>query len=286
MSVKAENLTYYYMKGTPFESLAIENISFEIEQGEFVGIIGHTGSGKSTLIQQLDGLLVPTSGKVTVDGFGVNSNKKDLKEIRRRVGIVFQYPEYQLFEETVEKDVAYGPKNLGFDDETVNRRVREAITDMGLDFDEIKDQSPFELSGGQKRRVAIAGVLAMNPEIIIFDEPTAGLDPEGRELLFERIKEIRKKGKTVILVSHSMDDIAKLADRILVLSEGRLVFDGTPGEVFSRTTKIKDLDVPQLTTLSRMLNDSGLFSVSEDIFNIEDMTKAILDALGRCDNVQ
>ena len=280
MSIKVENLSYIYMQGTPFETLAVDNVSFEIEQGEFIAIIGHTGSGKSTLIQQLNGLLIPTSGRVLVDGFEISSSKKDLKEIRSRVGLVFQYPEYQLFEETVAKDVAFGPKNRGIPENEIEALVRDAITDMGLDYDEVAELSPFELSGGQKRRVAIAGVLAMNPDIIIFDEPTAGLDPKGRELLFESINEVRKKGKTIILISHSMDDVARLADRIFVMSEGKLVFTGTPSEVFSEKNAHLKLDPPQLSLLASELNRSGKFHIPDGIFDVNSMTRVIIDELG------
>lgn len=280
MSIKVENLSYIYMQGTPFETLAVDNVSFEIEQGEFIAIIGHTGSGKSTLIQQLNGLLIPTSGRVLVDGFEISASKKDLKEIRSRVGLVFQYPEYQLFEETVAKDVAFGPKNRGIPENEIEALVRDAITDMGLDYDEVAELSPFELSGGQKRRVAIAGVLAMNPDIIIFDEPTAGLDPKGRELLFESINEVRKKGKTIILISHSMDDVARLADRIFVMSEGKLVFTGTPSEVFSEKNANLKLDPPQLSLLASELNRSGKFHIPDGIFDVDSMTRVIIDELG------
>ncbi len=280
MSIKVENLSYIYMQGTPFETLAVDNVSFEIEQGEFIAIIGHTGSGKSTLIQQLNGLLIPTSGRVLVDGFEISASKKDLKEIRSRVGLVFQYPEYQLFEETVAKDVAFGPKNRGIPENEIEALVRDAITDMGLDYDEVAELSPFELSGGQKRRVAIAGVLAMNPDIIIFDEPTAGLDPKGRELLFESINEVRKKGKTIILISHSMDDVARLADRIFVMSEGKLVFTGTPSEVFSEKNANLKLDPPQLSLLASELNRSGKFHIPDGIFDVNSMTRVIIDELG------
>lgn len=279
MSIKAENLTYIYMQGTPFESTAVDNVNFEIQQGEFIGIIGHTGSGKSTLIQQLNGLLLPTSGKVRFDSCEITKDKKDLKEIRKKIGIVFQYPEYQLFEETVAKDVAFGPKNLGLDEKEIEKRVIEAITDMGLDYNEIKDMSPFDLSGGQKRRVAIAGVLAMNPDIIIFDEPTAGLDPQGRELLFKRINNVRRKGKTIILVSHSMDDIARLADRIFVMSGGKMIFSGTPAEVFSNEAVTSELNMPQLTLLTKKLNKSGLFHINNGIFETDEMINAIMKEL-------
>lgn len=275
MSIKAEDLTYIYMKDTPFEAVAIQDVSFEIQDGEFVAIIGHTGSGKSTLIQMLNGLLKPTSGRVIVDGIVVGESKKELKEARSKVGIVFQYPEYQLFEETVAKDVAYGPTNQGLEPEEVEKRVKNAIEDMGLDYDEIKDMSPFELSGGQKRRVAIAGVLAMNPQIIVFDEPTAGLDPRGRELLFKRIERLKTKGKTIILVSHSMDDVARLCDRAFVMYKGRLATSGTPREIFKEKYKELGLEAPQLTVLSNMLNGTGLFNIPDGVFSPEEMVEVI-----------
>lgn len=280
MSIKVENLTHTYMPGTPFQATAIKNVSFEIQQGEFVGIIGHTGSGKSTLIQHLNGLLKPDSGTVTVDGLTTTGEKSELKQIRRKVGLVFQYPEYQLFEETVEKDVGYGPGNMGFSEEEKARCVREAIEAVGLDYEAIKDQSPFDLSGGQKRRVAIAGILAMNPDIIVFDEPTAGLDPSGRELLFEKISYIqREMNKTVILISHSMDDVARLAHRLLVMEEGQLIFDGTPAEVFANREISRRLDKPQLTSIAEKLNATGKFCIPDGIFEVEAMAKAIADCL-------
>lgn len=280
MSIKAENLTYIYMQDTPFESTAIKDVGFEIQDGEFVAVIGHTGSGKSTLIQMLNGLLKPTSGKVFVDGVEVGSSKKELKEVRGKVGIVFQYPEYQLFEETVEKDVAFGPRNQGVSDDEIALRVKDAIEDMGLCYEEIKDMSPFELSGGQKRRVAIAGVLAMNPQIVVFDEPTAGLDPKGRELLFESIEKLKLKGKTIILVSHSMDDVARLADRILVMYNGNLVMSGTPKEVFSEKYKEYGLNLPQVAELAKRLNVTGKFNINDGVFTVEKLVDEILDNMG------
>ncbi|MBE5817421.1 MAG: energy-coupling factor transporter ATPase [Clostridiales bacterium] len=276
MSIKAENLTYTYMKGTPFEATAIEDVSFEIQDGEFVAIIGHTGSGKSTLIQMLNGLLKPTSGRVLVDNVAFGESKKDLKEVRGKVGIVFQYPEYQLFEETVAKDVAFGPRNQGVDEEEIEKRVKNAIEDMGLDYEEIKDMSPFELSGGQKRRVAIAGVLAMKPQIIVFDEPTAGLDPKGRELLFARIERLKTKGKTIILVSHSMDDVARLADRVFVMYNGKLAATGTPKEIFCEECKNYGLYLPQITELVTKLNGTGKFNIDTGVFNVEDVVDEII----------
>ncbi len=279
MSIKAENLTYVYMQGTPFEATAIENVSFDIEDGEFVAIIGHTGSGKSTLIQMLNGLLMPTSGRVLVDGVAFSESKKDLKEVRGKVGIVFQYPEYQLFEQTVALDVAFGPKNQGLPQDEIDSRVKEAIEDMGLDYEEVKDMSPFELSGGQKRRVAIAGVLAMNPGVVVFDEPTAGLDPMGRELLFRSISELKSKGKTIILVSHSMDDVARLADRVFVMYHGRLAMTGTPEEVFSEKSSEYGLNLPQLTQLVGKLNATGEFSINKATFTVDGMVEEILKEL-------
>ncbi len=286
MSIKAEELTYVYMKDTPFESTAIKDVGFEIKDGEFVAIIGHTGSGKSTLIQLLNGLLKPTSGKVYVDGVEVGSSKKELKEVRGKVGIVFQYPEYQLFEETVEKDVAFGPKNQGEKAEVIAERVKNALEDMGLCYEEVKDMSPFELSGGQKRRVAIAGVLAMDPQIVIFDEPTAGLDPRGREMLFDSIEKLKNKGKTIILVSHSMDDVARLADRILVMYNGSLVMSGTPREVFSEKYREYGLKLPQVAEIAKKLNSTGMFEIQDGTFTIDKLVEEIMNGMGDNINVK
>ena len=217
MSIKVENLTYIYDEGMPFEHRALDDVSFEIQDRDFVGLIGHTGSGKSTLIQHLNGLMKPSSGKIYINGFDITQKDQNLTDIRKRVGIVFQYAEYQLFEETVAKDIAFGPLNLGLDEEEVDRRVRKAMADVGLDYDHFSEKSPFELSGGQKRRVAIAGVIAMEPEVLILDEPTAGLDPGGRDEIFELIKNLHANNDmTVILSSHSMDDMAKLVNTLMV----------------------------------------------------------------------
>ena len=229
MSVIVKNLTYIYDEGMPFASKAIDDISFEIKDNDFVGLIGHTGSGKSTLIQHLNGLLKPSSGQIIVNGFNITDKDLNLTEIRKRVGIVFQYPEYQLFEETVEKDIAFGPGNLGLDEEEISKRVRKSMEAVGLDYETYKDKSPFDLSGGQKRRVAIAGVIAMNPEVLILDEPTAGLDPGGRDEIFNLIKKLHRDNNiTIILSSHSMDDMAKLAQTIIVMNHGKIEFMGTP----------------------------------------------------------
>ena len=227
MSVIVKNLTYIYDEGMPFASKAIDDISFEIKDNDFVGLIGHTGSGKSTLIQHLNGLLKPSSGEIIVNGFNITDKDLNLTEIRKRVGIVFQYPEYQLFEETVEKDIAFGPGNLGLDEEEISKRVRKSMEAVGLDYETYKDKSPFDLSGGQKRRVAIAGVIAMNPEVLILDEPTAGLDPGGRDEIFNLIKKLHRDNNiTIILSSHSMDDMAKLAQTIIVMNHGKLRHSG------------------------------------------------------------
>ena len=250
MSVIVKNLTYIYDEGMPFASKAIDDISFEIKDNDFVGLIGHTGSGKSTLIQHLNGLLKPSSGEIIVNGFNITDKDLNLTEIRKRVGIVFQYPEYQLFEETVEKDIAFGPGNLGLDEEEISKRVRKSMEAVGLDYETYKDKSPFDLSGGQKRRVAIAGVIAMNPEVLILDEPTAGLDPGGRDEIFNLIKKLHRDNNiTIILSSHSMDDMAKLAQTIIVMNHGKIEFMGTPREVFtSHADKLREigLDVPQV----------------------------------------
>ncbi|MCX7615759.1 MAG: energy-coupling factor transporter ATPase, partial [Clostridiales bacterium] len=223
MPIKIENLTYVYMPNTPFEKKALDDINLEIEDGEFIGLIGHTGSGKSTLIQQLNGLLKPTSGKVYIDDISITDKGISLKNVRQKVGIVFQYPEHQLFEETIYKDIAFGPTNLGLSHEEIEKRVKRAMDFVGLDFETYKDRSPFELSGGQKRRVAIAGVLAMEPKVLILDEPTAGLDPKGRDEVLKQIKRMHKEYKmTIIMVSHSMDEVAQLADRLIVLDKGKI----------------------------------------------------------------
>lgn len=271
MPIKVENLSHIYMKNSVFEHKALDNISFEIQDGEFIGLIGHTGSGKSTLIQHLNGLLKPTEGRILIDNIELHAKGTSMKEIRHKVGLVFQYPEYQLFEETVEKDVAFGPHNLGLSEEETASRVREAIELVGLDYERIKDVSPFELSGGQKRRVAIAGVLAMKPKILILDEPTAGLDPKGRDEILGEIKQLHKKqGITVILVSHSMEDIANLVDRVLVMSKGKVVFLDTPRNVFKEVDTLEriGLGVPQVTYLVRKLREKG-FDI-KDCINVEE----------------
>lgn len=282
MPVKVENLTHIYMKDSVFEHVAIDNISFEIQDGEFIGIIGHTGSGKSTLIQHLNGLLKPSSGKVFVDGAELGSKDVQMKKIRQKVGLVFQYPEYQLFEETVYKDVAFGPRNLGLDEDEVKRRVRKAIDLVGLDFDSIGNVSPFELSGGQKRRVAIAGVLAMEPKVLILDEPAAGLDPKGRDEILRGFKTLHEKQKiTVVLVSHSMEDIANLVDKVLVMNKGEIAFFDTPRNVFREAETLEKigLGVPQVTYLVRMLRERG-FDLA-DCINIDEVKNELLKLFKR-----
>ncbi len=258
--IQVDNLQYIYSQGTPWEHVAIDGISFSIERGEFVGIIGHTGSGKSTLIQQLNGLLKPTSGKVLLDGKDIWADKMTTRQARFRVGLVFQYPEYQLFEETVYKDIAFGPKNMRLSGEEIDRRVREAAEFVGITREQLL-VSPFDLSGGQKRRVAIAGVIAMEPEVLILDEPAAGLDPEGREEILKNIEDYRKaKNATVIMVSHSMNDVARLTDRLLVLNGSQLAFNGTPKEVFAHAEELLDmgLDIPDVTRVFMELQRLGV----------------------------
>lgn len=279
MPVEIKNLTHIYSQGSPFEFQALDDINIIIEDGSFVGIIGHTGSGKSTLIQHLNGLLTPTSGTVIVDGIDFFAQKKsDLIQLRHRIGLVFQYPEHQLFEETVHKDVAFGPKNQGLTEEEVDDRVRNSIKLVGLDYDEIKDKSPFELSGGQMRRVAIAGVLAMEPTVLILDEPTAGLDPRGRDEILGQIKTMHEKNKnTVILVSHSMEDIGKLVEKILVMNEGKIVYYDTPNRVFTEIETLEKigLAVPEVTYLMRRLKKKYP-EIREDIFTVEAAKNEIL----------
>lgn len=258
--LQVKNLHHVYSAGTPFEHVALDDISFSIERGEFVGVIGHTGSGKSTLMQHLNGLLKPTSGEILLDGTDIWSDKAFTRQTRFRVGLVFQYPEYQLFEETVYKDIAFGPKNMKLSKEEIDRRVREAAALVGISEDQLQS-SPFDLSGGQKRRVAIAGVIAMEPEILILDEPTAGLDPEGREEILSNIESYRKsKNATIMMVSHSMNDVARLTDRLLVMNRSRLVMDGTPLEVFARSQELLDmgLDIPQITGVFLKLQQLGI----------------------------
>ena len=274
--LEIKNVNYIYSIGTPFEHKALDNVSFAVNRGEFVGIIGHTGSGKSTLMQQLNGLLKPTSGQVLLDGVDIWSDKKLTRQARFRVGLVFQYPEYQLFEETVYKDIAFGPKNMGLKPEEIDRRVREAAGFVGLTEAQL-EVSPFDLSGGQKRRVAIAGVIAMEPEVLILDEPTAGLDPVGREDILANIERYRQaKNATIMMVSHSMDDVARLTDRLLVMNGSRLAMDGAPGEVFARAVELVEmgLSIPSVTKvfmqLSRMgLNVGSVYTVEQAVAALE-----------------
>jgi energy-coupling factor transport system ATP-binding protein len=258
MSITVEHLTYTYSKGMPNETLALDNVSFSLADGEFAAIIGHTGSGKSTLLQQLNGLLHPDSGRITVDNVCITDDGVKMVDIRRRVGLVFQYPEYQLFEENVAKDVAFGPKQIGISGDELDHAVREAIALTGLDYDKVAECSPFELSGGQKRRVAIAGVLAMKPEVLILDEPTAGLDPVAHREVLNLIRNIHQQsGMTILLVSHNMGDIAELADRVLVMDDGHLVMNGTPSEVFSQGEKLRaiGLNVPPAMEMMEKLHE-------------------------------
>lgn len=277
MSITVENLTYTYSKGLPNETRALEDVSFQLEPGEFAAVIGHTGSGKSTLMQQLNGLLRPDSGKITVGGVCITDPSTKMTEVRRKVGLVFQYPEYQLFEETVAKDVAFGPKQVGMTGEKLDRVVEESIRLTGLDYEEVKERSPFELSGGQKRRVAIAGVLAMKPEILILDEPTAGLDPSAHRDVLELIRRIhRKERMTILLVSHNMGDVAELADRVLVMNRGKLVMNGTPAEVFSRGEPLWEmgLGLPPATEFMERLKDR-MPGIDTAQLSIEDAAKEI-----------
>ena len=281
MSIKIENLTHVYMPKTPFEKKALDNVNLVIEDGEFLALIGHTGSGKSTLIQHLNGLLEPSSGKILVDDINLTDKETKLTDIRKKIGLVFQYPEYQLFEETIEKDIAFGPNNLGLSQGEVSDRVKKAMEMVGLDYQTYKDLSPFDLSGGQKRRVAIAGVIAMEPKVLILDEPTAGLDPKGRDDILEQIKILHEKYKmTIVLVSHSMEDVGKLAERIVVMNKGKVALMGKPADVFREVEILEEigLAVPQVTYLMRELKKKG-FNVSDEIFTVEQGSKEILRVL-------
>ena len=275
--LRVENLTHTYGEGTPFRRSAVEDMSLSVYRGEFLGIIGHTGSGKSTMIQHLNGLLKPTSGHIYLDGKDIWAEPKKIRDVRFRVGLVFQYPEYQLFEETVYKDVAFGPGNMGLSRDEIDRRVRAAVRFAGLSED-VLDVSPFALSGGQKRRVAIAGVIAMEPEVLVLDEPTAGLDPRGRKELLENIQKFHKeRGTTIVLVSHSMDEIARNVDRIVVLSDAHALMSGTPREVFARGDELmrSGLDVPQVTRIAMALKSRGL-AIDPAVYTVEELKNALL----------
>lgn len=277
MSIVIENLSYVYSPKTPFEHKALDNISLTVEDGDFLGIIGATGSGKSTFIQHLNGLIKLTSGKITVDGIELH-NKPDLKKLRAEVGMVFQYPEYQLFDETVEKDVSFGPKNLGLKKDEIAERVKEAVETVGLDYEQFKERSPFELSGGQKRRVAIAGVIAMRPQILVLDEPTAGLDPVGRIEMFDLIAKLKETTvKTIIMVSHNMDEISEVANKIAVLEHGKLHFHGTPKELFKHAEELEEigLDIPTAIKLKNELKARGV-ELSDDIVTANDFVEAVV----------
>ena len=277
MSIQVKNLKHIYEKGMPNESVALEDISFEVDDGEFLGIIGHTGSGKSTLLQHLNGLLKPDEGKIIIGGVDITADDVSMVEIRKRIGLVFQYPEYQLFEETVAKDIAFGPRNMGLAEEEVQARVKETAAIVGLS-DDILEQSPFLLSGGQKRRVAIAGVMAMRPEVLILDEPTAGLDPRGREEILEEIKAYRRQtGATILLVSHSMEDVARHAQQILVMNAGKVFCYGTVENVFRRSQELQaiGLAVPQITRVCNALRAKGI-PLTEDIFTVEQAKEQLI----------
>ena len=278
MSIVVKNLTHIYNEGMPFSSKALDNISFEIKDRDFVGLIGHTGSGKSTLIQHLNGILKPSTGDIYINDFKITDPGLNLTEIRKRVGVVFQYPEYQLFEETIEKDIAFGPTNLKLSQDEINNRVKKAMIMVGLDYEIYKDKSPFDLSGGQKRRVAIAGVIAMEPKVLILDEPTAGLDPKGRDDILAQIRQLHDKyGMTIVLVSHSMEDVAKLAEKVIVMNKGKVVLTGTPKEVFKKVDILEEigLGVPQVTYLMKALIAKG-FNVSDEAYTIEQAKEEIL----------
>ena len=286
MIIKTENLNYIYNPNTPFEKKALDNINLNIEEGDFVGLIGHTGSGKSTLVQHLNGLIKPTSGKIIVDGIDITSKGANLKEVRQKVGLVFQYPEHQLFEETIYKDIAFGAKNLGLGEEEIHKRVKKAMELVGLNFEALKDRSPFELSGGQKRRVAIAGVLAMKPKVLVLDEPTAGLDPRGRDEILGKIQKLyEEEGITIILVSHSMEDIAKLVNRIIVMHKGKVAMEGKTREIFEQAEKLEELGlgIPQITSFMRAYKRKGN-QVRDDILTVEEAKEELINYLRRKGN--
>ncbi|MFQ7472614.1 MAG: energy-coupling factor transporter ATPase [Anaerovoracaceae bacterium] len=283
MSIEVKNLTHIYSEGLPDESAALEDVSFEACDGQLIGLIGHTGSGKSTLVQHLNGLLKPKSGKITFSGQDITDEKVVMRDIRRKIGLVFQYPEHQLFEETVAKDVAFGPANLGLTQEETDIRVKDAIEMVGLDYDRVKNLSPFDLSGGQKRRVAIAGVIAMKPEVLILDEPTAGLNPKAHDDILNMVEKIHENEKNIIfLVSHNMDDIARMSDKVLVMNRGKLVMDGTPAEVFSRDAELKQmgLALPSSMEIISELREKG-FDVQGEFFDMDEAADKIAEVFKR-----
>ena len=281
MPIEVRNLSHTYSPGMPDEQIALDNISFDIADGEVVAIIGHTGSGKSTLLQHLNGLIKATSGTIRIGDIEITDPKTIMRDVRRKVGLVFQYPEYQLFDETVAKDVAFGPRNLGLDEEEIDVRVREALELVGLDYDEVSERSPFELSGGQKRRVAIAGVIAMKPQVLILDEPTAGLDPGAHRDILDMIEHIHDREHNIIIfVSHNMADVASLADKVMVMDHGKMVMTGSPEEVFGQSDRLSEigLSVPPVTALMARIKERGA-DIRTDILNIGDAKKALLDYL-------
>ena len=285
--IKAENVNYIYQQGMPFERQALYDVNIEIEDGSLVALIGHTGSGKSTLIQHFNALVKPTSGKIIINGIDVTAPKADLRLVRKTVGLVFQYPEHQLFEETVYKDIAFGPKNMGFSDEKIDKRVRESAALVGLKEKHLT-RSPFDLSGGQKRRVAIAGVLAMNPKVLILDEPTAGLEPKGRDEILATIKKLHEENKEMIIifVSHSMEDVAKTAERVIVMNDGHVEMQGTVAEVFAQAEHLQKigLNVPQVTLLTDKLRLAG-YDLPEHIYTVKYAADAIKKLIGGGGNV-
>ena len=281
MPIAVENVSYTYLPGTPFEHQALKDVSFTIEDGEFVGIIGHTGSGKSTLIQIISSLIPQTAGRVLIDGVDYSQKDADKKKLRRTVGVVFQYPEYQLFEETIAKDIAYGPRMTGIPEEELENRTQVAMELVGMDYETYKDKSPFELSGGQKRKIDIAGVLAMEPKILIMDEPIAGLDPLGRESLMDLVKNLNDCGMTILMISHNMDGLAEYASRILVMNQGELMMNGTPREVFREHEALRaaGLDLPEAGQLVEALRAKGI-AISEENIRFDEVREELIRMLG------
>lgn len=281
MSIKVDHVSYTYMPGTPFEHQALYDVSFEIPDGDFVGIVGHTGSGKSTLVQIISGLIRGYEGHVYVNGIDFSDKKQDRRELRKQVGVVFQYPEYQLFEESVEKDIAYGPTKLGVDPKEVERRVKAAMDLVELDYDLFRDKSPFSLSGGQKRKVAIAGVLAMEPKILIMDEPIAGLDPMGRENFMQLVRSLNECGITILMVSHNMDNLAEYTKHVLVMNDGRLFMQGTPEEIFSDYMRLREasLDLPEVAQFAQMLRSRGM-DIPPHVIRYDQLKELLLQRFG------